>query len=264
MIAALPMYDLPWLRAANDGLWKKLAQGLRARGVAAVPDGLDRDGDLETIWLSPGLLLGQTCGYPLMTRLQDKVRLVATPHYEAEGCEGPTHCSAILVRRDSPARSLGDLRGARAGVNSWTSNSGMNLFRAAIAPLAGGLHFFGSVHVTRSHARSVAAILSGRIDVAAIDAVTLTLLRDRYRCRLDALRVLDWTPPSPGLPLITARQTSHTIIHALQEELSHLSDQAALPTALRVVRFSTLRVEDYRPILALEKQAIAAGYPVIA
>ncbi|HEX7853674.1 MAG TPA: PhnD/SsuA/transferrin family substrate-binding protein [Sphingobium sp.] len=266
MIASLPMYDLPWLRSANDRLWSRLAQGLRDRGIQDVPATLHRGGDLEDDWTSPSLLLGQTCGYPLVTQLRETVQLVATPHYDAEGCEGPFHRAAIVVRRDDPARSLHGLRGKRAGVNGAHSNSGMNLFRAAIAAIADGPQFFGSVTITGSHVRSVSAILSGRVDVASIDAVTLALLRDRYPRHADEIRVLDWTAASPSLPLITSAHSPHAIVTALRDELEDLPgdpDARATFGPQRITGFSTLQLADYRPILAIEQQAIERGYPVL-
>ena len=35
MIAALPMYDAAWVRAATDRLWATIRDGLRAQGVLA-------------------------------------------------------------------------------------------------------------------------------------------------------------------------------------------------------------------------------------
>ena len=55
-------------------------------------------------------------------------------------------------RAGDPRRSLEAFRGGVAALNAWDSNSGMNLFRAAIAPLAGGTPFFGAVVATGSHA----------------------------------------------------------------------------------------------------------------
>src|ERR1700748_3762494 len=95
--AALPMYDPPELHHANDALWAAIAHRLAARGLAAVPERLTRTDDLPALWRGEGALLGQTCGYPLMTDLAGQVTVVATPVYRAEGCEGPLHRSAIVV-----------------------------------------------------------------------------------------------------------------------------------------------------------------------
>ncbi|MFT3965224.1 MAG: PhnD/SsuA/transferrin family substrate-binding protein [Sphingobium sp.] len=266
MIAALPMYDPPWLRAANDRLWSHIARRLRDRGLDDAPAALDREGEPEDIWASPSLLLGQACGYPLVTRLRESVQLVATPHYAAEGCEGAFHRAAIVVRRDDPARVPADLRGRRAGMNGHDSNTGMNLFRAAIAPLAGTAPFFASVAITGSHARSLAAILSNRIDAASVDAVTLALLRDRYPRHAERVRVLDWTAPSPALPLITAAGTPPAMVRLLRETLAALpADPDARDSlrALRITGFTPLGVEAYRPLLTLAEAAAALGYKAL-
>src|SRR5208337_3099340 len=62
-IAALPMYDFPEIAAANDALWAAIAAGLKARGVGA-PARLTRGEDIAALWRDPGLVFGQTCGYP--------------------------------------------------------------------------------------------------------------------------------------------------------------------------------------------------------
>lgn len=264
MIASLAMYDQPWLQAANDRLWSAVASCLRSQGTADVPEHLTRDVDLDDVWRSPRLLLGQTCGYPLMSELRETVQLVATPHYRAEGCNGVQHRSAIIVRADDPVSTLPELRGRRLGVNNFRSNSGMNLLRAAVAPYAGAKPFFGRVILTGSHARSYVGVLSGKIDVAAIDAVTLEHLRRRYPGRADAVRVLAWTAPSPGLPLVTAAGTSPETIAALRSALASVAADPALRDildSLLIAGFEMLSLEDYEPVLSLEQASIAQRYP---
>ena len=116
-IASLAMYDWPELQAANDALWSAIAGRLAEQGLA-VPERLTRGVDLDAVWTSPALLLGQTCGYPLMTALGRRVQLVATPRYKARGCEGPFRRSAMVVRARTPIRSLAQLRGRRCALNA--------------------------------------------------------------------------------------------------------------------------------------------------
>ena len=139
-IAALPMYDFPDLLAAHDTLWEALAARLAAAGGEPVPRALSRDLALVDGWRHPGLLLGQACEYPL-AKSPGAVQIVATPRYSAPGSEGDRYRSAIVVRRDDPSATLADLKGRRCAVNQIDSNSGMNLLRAAIAPLADGTAF---------------------------------------------------------------------------------------------------------------------------
>ena len=104
-VAALPMYDFPSTASALDRIWAAMRERLRARGIAA-PERLTRDRSAEATWDDPNLLFGQTCGYPLMKGLQDKVALIATPVYRFDGCVGASHCSFIVVRADDRRGAL--------------------------------------------------------------------------------------------------------------------------------------------------------------
>jgi len=261
------MYDLPELEAVNDALWAALAERLRAKGVDDVPDGLTRSAPLEAIWTAPQLLLAQTCGYPLATSLGERVRVVATPRYGAPGCDGALYRSAVVVRASDPARHLADLRGRRAAVNDLASNSGMNVLRAEIAPLAQGAPFFDAVTITGAHAASVEAVAAGEADVAAIDGVTWAHLQRLRPSATKALRVLGWTRATPGLPLIAAATIDAAHLAALRQalvEVAHDPELAATRAALRLEGFEILPEGAYAAIRALEQDAIAQGYPRLA
>lgn len=255
-VASLPMYDLPELRPQTERLWQAVRDAMRERGLDA-PERLDQPQDLAQHWRDPALLLSQTCGYPLLS-LRDHVRVVATPVYDAPGCEGACYRSVIIVRRDDDAAGLSALRGRGCAVNAWNSNSGMNLLRASVAPLAAGRAFFRSVAITGSHAASIASVACGDTDVAAIDCVTFALL-SRHRPELTApVRILDWTVACPGLPLVTAADAG------VRDVLRAALDAVAPVPALLIRRFEVLPADAYDAIRAIEDGARAAGYPVLA
>jgi ABC-type phosphate/phosphonate transport system substrate-binding protein len=263
-LASLAMYDWPELQAANDALWSAIASRLAARGLVELPERLTRGADLDAVWTSPALLLAQTCGYPLVTRLKGRVQLVATPRYRAPGCAGPFRRSAIVVHADAPAQKLSELRGARCALNEHASDSGMNLLRAVVAPLAHGAPYFSEVSVTGSHLASAEAVAAGAADLAALDAVSLAHLR-RLQPRLaQRLRVLEWTDQTPGLPLITAAGTQPAVLRALQDALVAVAEEPQLAwarEALLLDGFSPLPLRYYRLTEHLEEQARALGYP---
>jgi ABC-type phosphate/phosphonate transport system substrate-binding protein len=263
--ASLSMYDFDELRPATDALWEAIAARLTDRGIAAPPS-LTRGPPLIDLWTDPALLLAQTCGYPLVTGLAGKVALLATPRYDAPGCEGTLYRSAIVVRATDPAATLADLRGRRCAVNNVDSNSGMNLLRAAIAPLADGGRFFGAIITTGGHAASVRAVAGGDADVAAIDCVTWAHLRHLRPYETRGLRVLGWTSATQGLPLITSLHTDAPTRNALLGALDDVARDPALApvrSQLRLDGFGALTLGDYEPVLALERMAQAAGYPVL-
>jgi ABC-type phosphate/phosphonate transport system substrate-binding protein len=263
-VAALPMYDLPELAWANDALWAAVADRLADAGVDEVPESLSRDGEAAAVLKNPDLLLTQTCGYPLVKQLRNRVQLVATPGYLAHGCEGPFHRSVIVVRTRDRAVNLSDLRGARCALNDEASNTGMNLLRAEIAPLAPDGRFFSQVNITGAHAVSAAQVADGDADVAAIDAVTFALL-ERLRPQITRrLRILGWSSRSPGLPLVTAKTASPRILAALVEALNGVAADPGLAEVRRELlldRFHSLAEPHYRSILHLERMAADLGYP---
>jgi ABC-type phosphate/phosphonate transport system substrate-binding protein len=266
-VAALAMYDFPELAAANDALWSAIAAQLEAEGVGAVPPRLTQEGSTEEAWTNPALLLAQTCGYPFATSLHDRVQLVATPRYRAPGCDGAFHRSAVVVRERASTMCLADLRGARCAVNDRTSNSGMNLLRVEIAPLAQRRTFFGAVTITGSHEASAAAVAGGDADVAAIDCVTWAHLQRFRPATTKHLRVLMWTVRSPGLPFITGARTDAATYAALGRALDAVANDPALygvRSELMLDGFNALPTSQYHAILYLEQIAIAQGYPRLA
>jgi ABC-type phosphate/phosphonate transport system substrate-binding protein len=265
-IAVLPMYDFPWTAAANDALWASIFVRLNEAGVRA-PARLARGGDLAALWRHPRLIFGQTCGYPYVTELRDAVALIATPEYSFPGCEGAAHRSFIIRGRDDPRRELQDFRGTVAALNAPASNSGMNLFRATIASVAGGAPFFRATVVTGSHQASVSAVAEGRADLASIDCVSFALL-ERGRPELIArVAIVAESPLSPGLPFIASASYPALTIAAVREALfASLGDpdlvEARTTLGLKGARGAT--PADYDRVIEIERDAAEMGYARLA
>jgi ABC-type phosphate/phosphonate transport system substrate-binding protein len=214
-LAALPMYDLPEVAEATDAFWSALARRLRAGGVQNVPDRLQRGVDPRQLWRSPDLLFAQTCGFPLMHEFAGRLALIATPRYAVGACEGPTYRSRIVVRSDDPREKFQDFAGAVVAINSEDSHSGFNILRWRVAQEKRS-GFFAKVERTGAHSASLAALQSGRADLAAIDCVTFALL-ERHRPRtLEGIRVLEDTPAAPALPFVTAPRASDEELRVLR------------------------------------------------
>jgi ABC-type phosphate/phosphonate transport system substrate-binding protein len=265
--ASLGMYDAPALQGANDALWAAIAGRLRDAGIEGVPGRLDRTRPLEDIWADPNLLLAQTCGYPLATAWRDRLRYVATPRYGAPGCEGASHRSRIVVRCDDPAEALAMLRGRRVAVNDLSSNTGMNLLRAVITPLAVEGRFFGSVIETGSHHASARAVASGDADVASIDGVTFAHLERDEPALVRRLRTLAWSSPSPGLPLVTSTATTDEELRLIRRAIQAAVRDIANATILEILLIGgveVLRGGRYGMLKTLELRSARLGYPQLA
>jgi hypothetical protein len=251
-IAALPMYDWPELRVETDRLWAALRNALRAAGVAA-PDELVRDGGLHETWADPRLVLGQTCGLPLVRELAGRVAVLGAVDYGLPGCPPGWYRSAVVVRADDPRPDLAAFRGARLAVNGFDSQSGWGSILHHAAPFARDGGFFGAAEVSGAHAESVAVVAGGAADLAAIDAVSWRYAR-RFRPQAAALRVLMLTDPTPGLPFIAAVGADAARLGLLMAEAIAGLD-APTTAALGVAGFAALRTEDYR--LLAERFAVA-------
>jgi ABC-type phosphate/phosphonate transport system substrate-binding protein len=193
------MYDRAETAAANDRLWALIRDALRGAGVAA-PETLTRTGDLWDHWRDPALVLSQTCGLPYRARLHGAVTLLATPDYGVEGAPPGYYRSVLVVRADDPRETLDAFAGARLAVNDALSQSGWGAVWAHAG--AAGVPLV-PVGPTAWHRLSALAVAEGRADIASIDAVTWRLLA-RHEPFTAALRILDRTEPTPGLPWIAA------------------------------------------------------------
>ncbi|HWT58371.1 MAG TPA: PhnD/SsuA/transferrin family substrate-binding protein [Rhizobium sp.] len=258
--ASIAMYLTPQpLADATAELWSFLRHYLSQAGLTDLPETLDRTVAYDEAWVRPDLLLSQTCGYPFASRLRGKVRLVATPVYDHPGCDGPLMRSFIIVRTGASLRRLEDLRGTTAAINSPDSNSGSNLFGAAVAPLAREGRFFGRIIETGSHSGSIAAVVEGRADSAAIDCITYANIRRFDSGHVEGVRIIAETPKGPGLPFITSGNASDEKVHLLRGALAAAVKEPALVATratLGLVDFTVLSKADYEPLLSLAGEAL--------
>jgi ABC-type phosphate/phosphonate transport system substrate-binding protein len=262
-IAALPMYDFPEVADAHDRLWAGLRRHLIDVGIAQPPRRLTRGMHHEEVWQHRSLLLGQACEYPLAKKYAQQVRLVATPRYEVPGCAGSAYRSVILVRGSDRAQTLMDLKGSRCVINDPASNSGMNLFRASIAPYANGERFFHSVRLSGSHRESVRTLASGEADVSAVDCVSWAHLQQIDQPAAAQLRVIGWSAPTPSLPFVTAASSTDDLLVRLRSALSALTEDLesrAAREALFLKDFDLNPRTEFAEVLELERVASRWGY----
>ncbi len=244
------MYDWPEVRWAHDALWSRIAARLRAEGIAA-PDALDRSRPSEDVWNDPGLVLSQTCGYPFSRRLIGKVRLVATPVYAVEGCDGPYYSTVIVARRGE-ATGPADFRNRRFAANSDDSLSGYVALRVAM--LEAGLDPNSAEWVaTGGHRASIRAVAAEDADIASIDAICWALAKD-HESEATKLEVVAKTPLRPGLPFLTAvarpPEEIARIRNAIQDALADPASEAPR-LALHLADVATLAEADYAPLADL-------------
>lgn len=255
-IISLPMYDWPEVREATDTWAHGIARHLRQHGFPEAPSELLRCENYGEVWLSPDLLLSQTCGYPLTHTYPRCLMPVVTPHYSVEGCAGPHYSSFIMVHRSANVHQLSDLRSHVSAINDRHSMSGMLALKLMFAPLARAGDFFARTVETGSHLNSLQAVQQGRADVCAIDAVCLAMAK-RYRPELlEGLTELARSPSAPGLPMVTSLRRSAEEIGRLRRALEAAFADSTLEharEALFLAGASVLDIDDYAIILNLER-----------
>jgi ABC-type phosphate/phosphonate transport system substrate-binding protein len=249
--AALRMYDLPEIRPAVDVLGAAIL-----RAIPGAPAGLDWDGAFDEQWLDPGLVLGQSCGWPLVHDLAGRVGVVGAFSY-GEASDGGACYRSVLVARE--AEPLESFAGTRAAISGYNSLSGWVSLGAAVAPHAGGRAFFGSVTVTGAHVASLAAMQRGDVDIAAIDGITFALLRIHRPAAVAGLHVVGRGPQIPTLPLITAGDVG-VVRAAVAAGVTDPATAAARATLL-VDGFVPLGLDAYDGVPALAELAMVTVPP---
>jgi len=257
------MYNLPEMRGANTAFWQAVRQELANRGpiVAAMLE-FERKPVPEEI--EPETLLTQVCGYPLQTIYRGQATLLGAPVYAVDHCDGPSHTGVFIVHRNSAFRTLPDLRGCHLVFNSVHSNSGMNLPRRAIAEIAHGRPFFGSIVETHGQPGNIERVARGEADATCVDCVTYAFFC-RHRPRLgDMTRVLATTPSSPSIPFVTSSATPEDVRRKLQGALFAVARDPAwrdVRAGLMLSDIAPVELASYAVQLRYEREAAELGYP---
>jgi ABC-type phosphate/phosphonate transport system substrate-binding protein len=264
-LSALPMYDFPELTTAHDALWSFVAAELTGSGVRDVPEALDRLIPYDQTWTDPRLLLGQSCGLPIVDQLDGLVSVLGG-FSVSDGAPDATYTSKLVVHRESGIETLSDLRwskGVRAAINGWDSLSGYVSFGAAFAEAlqVGSIpntSAFTHVEATGAHVLSAAALADRTLDLACIDGHSFALLQRHRPEAVEHLRVIGSGPTIPCLPLITALPVDDELVAVLRFALKSAATAESLADtrdALGITGFVSFGNDRYEPIRAMHQRA---------
>ena len=239
--AALAMYPFPELRAGWDAVYSVVAAG-----VDGAPRLLDWDLDPHESWLDPAMQLAMTCGWPLVTTLGDRVRVVGAFAYTVDGASSHLYRSVVIARTgETPSTS------AVAAINSPESLSG-NVSLCAAYDVGSNL-WPGRIVWTGAHVNSIAAVRSGVAEVASIDAVSWAVLARDHPSTVTGLAVIGHGPAVPCLPFIVSAATSDAQLDAWRVGFARAAATSALAGVRRdllVGGFVPLDLADYETALA--------------
>lgn len=243
------MYDWPERRAHTDARWDGLRDALRAEGFD-VPENLTREADLSAMWLSPDLMIGETCSQPLATFLNGRVRYVATPLHDAPGCGRGTYRSAVIRRNPGADRPVPESDAAqippgvltgRFAANEPSSMSGYVTLALDCEDLGLAMPADGDILWTGAHRESIRAVADGRADFAVIDCMSWHLAR-QFEPASEDVHVAGWASSRPGLPLVTALSTGDDELERMRRAV-----MAAMQAVVLERPFLPTRLPDRRP-----------------
>lgn len=242
MVASLAMYPFEPFRDATNSLWCAIRQHL-----GWGPSALEWEVMTPVVWRHPSLLLAQTCGWPLVTRLADEVAVVGTFDHDVPGAGGGRYQSALVSPHPVTLDELRARPDVVAAVNATDSLSGWISLQNAW----GGRP--PSIILSGSHMESVRALAEGRADVASVDSVTWALISSLEPQLVSGLSVVGSGPLVPCLPVVVPlRYESH--VDVLRAAFTAaVADPAAADAcaALRIRGFVPFELADYLPLLSL-------------
>lgn len=229
MIANLMMYQRPQLDQAHNRYWALIRKNLNDAGIDS-DETMSQDAEEFFVWNNPDLVLSQTCGMPYRTWLHEKVELVGTPDFGINDCPAGYYRSALVVRADDPRTEVAAFKDATFAYNQTFSQSGYAAPYWHVKPL--GFWFENRLH-TEQHLKSAQAVAEGTADIASLDVVSWCLM-ETYEPFVADLRVLEWTSPTPGLPLITAKgNNADPIFDAVKSAIDALDQEDKVLLGLR-------------------------------
>jgi phosphonate transport system substrate-binding protein len=159
--------------------------------------------------------------------------------------------SFIVVRSDSPAASLADLRGKRFAFTDQNSTTGYALPRLAFR--AAGLpppeRFFSEVIFTGNHDSALLAIYAGSVDGAALSTTRF----DPRNVKVERLKVIWRSAPIPLGPFVARKELGSAAIADLRRailELGSSPDARRLLDQIGVDGFVPAEERDYRSLKA--------------
>lgn len=204
-----------------DALFRELPRYLGERGLPEVEvlDDVPWEERLEALRAGRAQV-GHVCSSHYLDdvdgpdpTLRPLVGLLRAPaRYRAEAI----YFSDVVVRADSPIRGWEDLAGARWAYNEPASHSGVHVVSAELASRGQDYGRFGEVVPSGGHVRSLAWVIDGTVDAAALDSTVFDLER-AARPELDEqVRVVASLGPSPSPPIAVRRDLDVALAEQLE------------------------------------------------
>jgi phosphonate transport system substrate-binding protein len=209
---------------------------------------------------------GFICGYPYILAHDQpvpKVQLVAAPvPKDPRYLNKPVYFSDLVVRKDSPFKSIQDLRGRTYVYNEETSNSGYNMPRSYLVKLGLTQGFFGKVLRSGSHEASIRMVAQGQADASFVDSLVLDYDRAKGFPDATAVHVIESLGPAATVPFVLSTAAAPMAAPIKARLLTMHEDprgRAILDEGF-LERFAEVTDADYDGLRAMKKVAEDARF----
>ncbi len=175
----------------------------------------------------------------------------------------PIYFSDVIVRRDSPFTSFGDLRGRSWAFNEPLSQSGYGITRYELLKRGEIGGYFGRVVESGYHQKSIQMVYDGRVDASAIDTQVLAVAYKHQPHLADRLRIIERWGPSTIQPLVANHALSRGLkqdIQAVLNEIHHDPANRAVLDSGFIDHFVTVTDDDYEDIRAMLRTCEQANF----
>lgn len=222
---------------------------------------------LEVLWRRPDLGCVFMCGFPIAMDLADVVP-IAAPIPAAPWAAGrPVYRSDLIVRADSPFRTLEDTFGGTLGWTVDHSHSGFNALRHHLLRYrnGGAPVYRQSVGPLVTARKILDSVLDRSIDVGPLDSYWHLLIRRYQPALVSGIRVVDATETAPMPAFVASAGTSARTVEELRRSFAAAAEQSWFPPlaeALSLEGFAPVDRDSYATTMSWAREAEAAGYPV--
>lgn len=193
----------------------KKVEVIKSTSYAAVIEGLKGE-KVDIAWLGP-------LSYNLAKRQAEIEPLAIGDDIE----KGPTYRSLLLVRADSPYKSLNDLKGKKLAMVDPGSTSGFLVPTTLIIKETGQKpeEFFSDVAFAGSHDASLLQLKAGSVEAAAVQDITFDDYAKAGKIDKAQFRIIVTSDPLPGSPLVLRAGLDPKLKTAVREAILNAHEQ---------------------------------------
>jgi len=196
-------------------LSKKMGQPVkfvRRRSYREVMDMLE-SGSLDFAWI---------CGFPFVqNRDPEFIKLISVPIYKGN----PLYHSFIIVHRDSPHKSLNDLKGKTFAYSDPESNSGFLYPQYLLAKNGTNKNaYFRQTFFAFNHAETVEAVAERFADGGAVDSYIWEYMKEFRPEVADQTRIINRSPAFGFPPLVARLGVNLETVWKMERVIKGMSD----------------------------------------